>query len=131
MYPLPMYRAMQPIPVMPIRPMYMPRPPMPMQMPMPQTIAPASKIDQFIQATDKVLKTAQSYGPYLQQATPLFKNLPALYRLYKGFKQAPATTQTTKTKVPSNRPTQKQPSSLPNYTQKPSIPKMYQPPYFS
>ncbi len=47
------------------------------------------RIDQFLQSTGQFMKTAQTYAPYVQQAVPMFKNIPALFRLYKGFQNAP------------------------------------------
>lgn len=46
-------------------------------------------INGFLTNTQKVLQTAQQVGPMVQQYGPLVKNLPALWRLYKGFKDLP------------------------------------------
>ncbi|BDH62232.1 hypothetical protein MTP04_23620 [Lysinibacillus sp. PLM2] len=47
------------------------------------------KLESFMETANRFLATAQSFQPYIAQATPLFRNLPALWRIYKGFKSAP------------------------------------------
>lgn len=47
------------------------------------------KLESFMETANRFLSTAQSFQPYIAQATPLFRNLPALWRIYKGFKSAP------------------------------------------
>lgn len=47
-------------------------------------------INGFLNNTQNVLRTAQSIGPMVQQYGPLVKNLPAMWKLYKGLKDAPA-----------------------------------------
>lgn len=47
--------------------------------------AAPNKLTQFLQTTEQFMKTAQNYQPYIQQARPLLKNLPAMWNLYKGF----------------------------------------------
>lgn len=49
-----------------------------------------SSISGFLQNTQKILGTAQQIGPMVQQYGPLIKNLPAMWRLYRGLKNAPA-----------------------------------------
>jgi hypothetical protein len=43
----------------------------------------------FLNNTQQVLKTAQSFGPIIQQYGPLVKNIPAMWKLYRGLKNAP------------------------------------------
>lgn len=93
-------------------------------------LAPA-RIEQFLQSTGQFMKTAQTYAPYVQQAVPMFKNIPALFRLYKGFQNAPnANSKTTssrgKSRSGSSSESTKQQNSI-DYTTKPSLPKIYQP----
>ncbi|WP_010173638.1 spore protein YqfQ [Bacillus coahuilensis] len=45
-----------------------------------------SSINSFLTNTQQVIKTAQQFGPMVQQYGPLVKNLPAMYKLYKGLK---------------------------------------------
>jgi len=40
----------------------------------------------FLDQTQQVLKTMQQAGPIIQQYGPMIKNLPAMWRLYKGFR---------------------------------------------
>ncbi|GIN89635.1 hypothetical protein J6TS1_22100 [Siminovitchia terrae] len=45
-------------------------------------------IQSFLNNTQQVLKTAQQIGPMVQQYGPLVRNLPAMWKLYKGFKDS-------------------------------------------
>ncbi|WAA10397.1 VrrA/YqfQ family protein [Fervidibacillus albus] len=45
-----------------------------------------NRISQFLGQTQQVLNTAQQIGPMVQQYGPLIRNLPALWKLYKGVK---------------------------------------------
>ncbi|MEL3961716.1 VrrA/YqfQ family protein [Lysinibacillus endophyticus] len=47
------------------------------------------KLDSFMNTANKWLATAQSFQPLIQQATPMLQNLPALWKLYKGFQSSP------------------------------------------
>jgi hypothetical protein len=53
------------------------------------TIGNPGSIHSFLNNTQQVLKTAQSVGPMIQQYGPLVKNLPAMWKLYKGMKDLP------------------------------------------
>ena len=48
-----------------------------------------SAINGFLTNTQKVLSTAQQVGPLVQQYGPIVKNLPVMWKLYRGFKNAP------------------------------------------
>lgn len=92
------------------------------------------RIEQFLQSTGQFMKTAQTYAPYVQQAVPMFKNIPALFRLYKGFQNAPNAsenprpTRSPDRSAPSPKPAkQPQPTPREDYSTKPSLPKIYQP----
>ena len=94
------------------------------------------RLEQFLQSTGQFMKIAQTYAPYVQQAVPMFKNIPALFRLYKGFQNAPnANEQPASSKGPAKRPATteefsksvKQPKRSTDYSTKPSLPKIYQP----
>lgn len=54
-----------------------------------QTLSNPDSITGFINNTQQVLKTAQSIGPMIQQYGPIVKNLPMMWKLYKGFKDLP------------------------------------------
>ncbi|GIN38523.1 MULTISPECIES: YqfQ family protein [Heyndrickxia] len=49
-------------------------------------IANPGKIGSFLNNTQNVIRTAQQIGPMVQQYGPLVKNLPAMWRMYKGLK---------------------------------------------
>jgi len=44
-----------------------------------------SRISNFLGQTQRVLGIAQQVGPMIQQYGPIIKNLPALWKIYKGF----------------------------------------------
>lgn len=48
-----------------------------------------NKIESFMETCNRLLATAQGFQPYIAQATPLIRNIPALWRLYRGFSSAP------------------------------------------
>jgi hypothetical protein len=54
-----------------------------------QTLSNPDSLTGFINNTQQVLKTAQSIGPMIQQYGPIVKNLPMMWKLYKGFKDLP------------------------------------------
>ncbi|WP_246288922.1 VrrA/YqfQ family protein [Bacillus haikouensis] len=47
-------------------------------------------ISSFLSNTQQVLNAAQQFGPMVQQYGPMVKNLPALWKLYRGFKDLSA-----------------------------------------
>lgn len=47
-------------------------------------------ISGFLTNTQKVLNTAQQIGPMVQQYGPLVRNIPAIWKMYKGFKDLPS-----------------------------------------
>ena len=46
-------------------------------------------INSFLTNTQKVLNTAQQVGPLVNQYGPIVKNLPMMWKLYRGLKDAP------------------------------------------
>nr|WP_305367690.1 VrrA/YqfQ family protein [Bacillus sp. V3B] len=67
-----------------------------------KTLTNPSSINGFLTNTQKVLTTAQQMGPMIQQYGPIVKNLPAMWKLYRGFKDAPDSTETDKNNTTSN-----------------------------
>jgi Sec-independent protein translocase protein TatA len=55
-----------------------------------QNVLNPGSINSFLNNTQQVLKTAQQVGPMVQQYGPMVKNLPAMWKLYRGFKDAAA-----------------------------------------
>lgn len=45
-------------------------------------------VNGFLTNTQQFLKAAQSVGPMVQQYGPLVRNLPAMWKIYRGFKNA-------------------------------------------
>jgi YqfQ-like protein len=54
-----------------------------------QTLSNPDSLTGFLNNTQQVLRTAQSIGPMIQQYGPIVKNLPMMWKLYKGFKDLP------------------------------------------
>lgn len=93
--------------------------------------AAPSKIDQFLKTTDQLMKTAKTYEPYIQQAKPLLKNLPAMWKLYKGFTNSsasPAQERPKQRERNSSRTPEAQSTRQP-LVENPSVPRIYQPPF--
>lgn len=55
-----------------------------------KTLTDPSALNGFLTNTQKVLNTAQQVGPMVQQYGPIVRNLPSLWKLYKGFKDLPS-----------------------------------------
>lgn len=54
-----------------------------------KTLTDPAAINGFLTNTQKVLSTAQQFGPMIQQYGPLVRNLPSMWKLYKGLKDMP------------------------------------------
>ena len=76
--------------------------PMPIQAPIPPTSA-MPKLDSILAGANSLFNNAQKFTPYMQQAAPMFKNLPALWRIYKGFKQQPDPLESSNVEPPTRR----------------------------
>lgn len=78
------------------------------------------------------MKTAKTYEPYIQQAKPLLKNLPAMWKLYKGFTSsdsgAPKSRSEPQSYSANRRSSTQQRPSAP-IAEQPSLPRIYQPPF--
>lgn len=48
-----------------------------------------SKMESYMQTANQFLNTAQQFAPVVQQFAPMVQNLPAMWRLYKGFQSLP------------------------------------------
>lgn len=49
-----------------------------------------SKMEMYMQTANRFLNTAQQFAPLVQQVAPMVQNLPAMWRLYKGFQSLPS-----------------------------------------
>ncbi len=54
-----------------------------------KSLTEPNTINQFLTNTQKVLSTANQVGPLVQQYGPVVKNLPMMWKLYRGLKDAP------------------------------------------
>ena len=46
-------------------------------------------MEAYMQTANRFLNTAQQFAPVVQQFAPMVQNLPAMWRLYKGFQSSP------------------------------------------
>jgi hypothetical protein len=54
-----------------------------------QTLSNPNSLTGFLNNTQQVLNSVQSITPMIQQYGPLVKNIPMMWKLYKGFKDLP------------------------------------------
>lgn len=104
-----------------------------------QAAKSTAKLDTILETANRFLTTAQSFQPYIQQAAPMLRNLPAIWKLYKGFQSAPAQggenrqelrvrdTRQRPEPVQSNFPERERQNGYSQ--QRASLPRIYQPPY--
>ena len=155
---MPPQRMMPQMPIAPRFPMYAPymmrqpmnpipmntMPPMPPQIPSQipgvaaaTAAAGAPRLEGLLAGANSLFENAQKFTPYIQQATPMFKNLPALWRLYRGFKGSsdPDPLESSTIVAPVERPprqprrARQQTQQYVPITQKPSVPMIFQPPF--
>ncbi|MGG4168714.1 VrrA/YqfQ family protein [Rossellomorea vietnamensis] len=57
-----------------------------------QSLLNPGNVNSFLSNTQQMLQTAQQLGPMFQQYGPMVKNIPSLWKLYRGFKDMSAET---------------------------------------
>lgn len=92
-----------------------------------------SKLETYMQTADRFLNTAQQYAPLVQQFAPMINNLPAMWRLYKGFQSMPSAGGSASAgQAASNAAQSAASSAARSATQatgpRPSVPRIFQPP---
>lgn len=59
----------------------------------PQTQIPGgglpSRMEQYLQTAERFMSTAQQLTPMVKQVAPMVQNLPALWKIYRGFQNMP------------------------------------------
>ena len=123
--PPPMQQAGQQFP----RQMFSP-PPMGNQFGPPSQGVPqqsGSKMEMYMQTANRFLNTAQQFAPLVQQFSPMLQNLPAMWKLYKGFQSLPSTGAQAGPTAGSGGLRAVQPTP-PSPTPGPSTPRIFQPP---
>ncbi|MGM0751495.1 MAG: VrrA/YqfQ family protein [Bacillota bacterium] len=55
-----------------------------------QSLLNPGNVNSFLSNSQQLLQTAQQLGPMFQQYGPMVKNIPALWKLYRGFKDMSA-----------------------------------------
>lgn len=83
-----------------------------------------------MQQAGQLMQSAQKYAPYFQQARPMLKNLPALWRMYKSFKSLPSENEDSPPVLKRRmaRPKKEKIEEV-KKTSNNSYPKVYQPPF--
>ena len=93
----------------------------------------------FLANANALMTNAEKFTPYVQQLSPMMKNLPALWRMYKSFKSTPESSAVPTARMPVQQQRQnespiqsiqRQPTNSPQpvpLTPRPSVPKIYQP----
>jgi hypothetical protein len=84
-----------------------------------------SRMDGYMQTANRFLNTAQQFAPMVQQFAPMVQNLPAMWRLYKGFQSLPAAG--TAARLPASGAAAAR-SAVANAVPGPSVPRIFQPP---
>jgi hypothetical protein len=83
----------------------------------------ANRMEQYLQTADQFLSTAQRLTPMVQQVAPMVQNIPALWKIYRGFQNMPDATATSTVARSASQAA----SSVPR-TNGASIPRIFQPP---
>lgn len=92
-----------------------------------------SKMEGYMETANRFLNTAQQYAPVVQQFAPMMRNLPAMWKLYKGFQSmpsAPTAASLGSAANPATASAARAPVQLDaiSTTPRPSIPRIFQPP---
>ncbi|WP_052344370.1 VrrA/YqfQ family protein [Bacillus ndiopicus] len=98
-----------------------------------QAVAATPKWETFLQTANSFMNNAQKFTPYVQQAAPMIKNLPALWRMYRGFRNSSGESSTVhaphrdienrvESRIESTRRQNERQT-------RPSVPRIYQPPF--
>jgi hypothetical protein len=84
-----------------------------------------NRMDSYLQTANRFLNTAQQFAPIVQQFAPMVQNLPAMWKLYKGFQSLPST-QNAGTNTAGQVANARQ--SAANTSTQPTAPRIFQPP---
>lgn len=87
-----------------------------------------SRADQYMQTANRFLNTAQQFAPLVQQFAPMIQNLPAMWKLYKGFQAMPDASAPPSI-ARGNTPTPPASSGPRPIVEQPSSPRIFQPPF--
>ena len=88
-----------------------------------------SKVDGYMETANRFLNTAQQFAPVAQQFAPMMRNLPAMWRLYKGFQSMPSAGGAPSTgPAPSNAARATTQNTTAAQGPLPSVPRIFQPP---
>lgn len=84
-----------------------------------------SKPEMYMETANRFISTVQQYAPIVQQFAPMIQNIPAMWKLYRGFQSLPdagaaGASATASSAARSTAPIASGP--------RPSVPKVFQPP---
>ncbi|NYF24566.1 VrrA/YqfQ family protein [Sporosarcina sp. JAI121] len=85
-----------------------------------------SKMESYMQTANRFLNTAQQFAPMVQQFAPMVQNLPAMWRLYKGFQSLPSAGASAGSAASGVASAAQ--SAVANTPPGPSVPRIFQPP---
>ena len=94
-----------------------------------KSLANPTALNGFLTNTQKVLSTAQQFGPMVKQYGPLVRNLPSMWKLYRGLKDLPdadeekAEKETNETIEKKKKPKKSQKTGSSTSTQKKTVKK--------
>lgn len=74
-----------------------------------KTLSDPTSINGFLTNTQQVLNSVQQIAPMVQQYGPLVRNLPAMWKLYRGLKDAPVETNEDSQEVATETNTESKP----------------------
>ncbi|MCZ2259342.1 VrrA/YqfQ family protein [Sporosarcina sp. G11-34] len=87
----------------------------------------SSKMESYMATANQFLNTAQQFAPVVQQFAPMVQNLPAMWKLYKGFQSLPPAGSGAVGGSVASAAAQ---SAGSNSNFGPSVPRIFQPPGF-
>lgn len=94
-----------------------------------QSMPNSSKIDQYMQTANRFMNTAQQFAPLVQQFAPMVQNLPAMWKLYKGFQALPnADSNPSSAQASINSRPQTSVTPTNSAVERASTPRIFQPP---
>lgn len=88
-----------------------------------------SRMEAYMQTANRFLNTAQQFAPLVQQFAPMVQNLPAMWRLYKGFQSLPSAEGGGVANTASRAAAANAASTTSNTAPGNSVPRIFQPPF--
>ncbi|MET1013629.1 MAG: VrrA/YqfQ family protein, partial [Paenisporosarcina sp.] len=80
-----------------------------------------SRMEQYLQTAERFMSTAQQFTPMVKQVAPMVQNIPALWKIYRGFQNMPDA-------APVNTAVRSATSAATSFPNGTSQPRIFQPP---